>query len=71
MSRCSEYRVVSVAEGGCSTIFFGSSGLPLQKIEAELNQHAREGWTLVFQLIEKKRFLLFWSRESVLLTFVR
>ena len=35
--RFSEYRVVHIAEGGCGTLLLGSSGLPMKKIEAELN----------------------------------
>ena len=39
-----EYKVVHIAEGGCGTIFLGSSGLPLKKIELELNSYASEGY---------------------------
>ena len=66
-----KYRVLHVAEGGCGTILLGSSGLPLKRIEAALNYHASEGWEVVFQVIEKKRFLLFWEREALIVTFGR
>ncbi|HEX7047307.1 MAG TPA: DUF4177 domain-containing protein [Gammaproteobacteria bacterium] len=66
-----EYKIVVVTEGGCGTIFLGSSGLPLQKLEMELNQQAADGWNVVFQVLEKKRFWLFWSREAVIVTFGR
>jgi hypothetical protein len=66
-----EYKVLYVTEGGCGTILLGSSGLPLKRLEATLNQEANEGWQLVFQVIEQKRFLLFWSREAVILTLGR
>ncbi|MBF0272468.1 MAG: DUF4177 domain-containing protein [Magnetococcales bacterium] len=66
-----EYKVLHVVEGGCGTIFLGASGLPLQKMEAELNRLAAEGWQLVFQVIEKKRFALFWTREAVIITMGR
>jgi hypothetical protein len=66
-----EYKVVHIAEGGCGTIFLGSSGLPLKKIELELNSYASEGWQLVFQVLEKKRFWLFWSREAAIITLGR
>ena len=49
----------------------GSSGLPLKKIEAELNRYAAEGWQVVFQVLEMKRFWLFWQRESVIVTLGR
>jgi len=67
----SEYKVIYVAEGGCGTIFFGASGLPLKKIEVELNSHASQGWQHVFQVIEKKRFWLFWEREAAIITLGR
>ena len=66
-----EYKVVHIAEGGCGTIFLGSSGLPLKKVEAELNALASEGWQLVFQVLEQKRFWLFWSREAAIITMGR
>ena len=66
-----EYKVVHIEEGGCGTIFLGSSGLPLKKIELELNSYASEGWQLVFQVLEKKRFWLFWSREAAIITLGR
>lgn len=66
-----EYKVIHVVEGGCGTILLGSSGLPLQKLEATLNEEAADGWTLVFKVIERKRFLLFWEREAVIITMAR
>jgi len=71
MSKFTEYKVMHVVEGGCGTIFLGSSGLPLQKLEAELNRQAQAGWQVVFQVIEQKRFWLFWTREAVILTLGR
>tara|TARA_Y100001968_G_C18926342_1_gene512176 strand:+ start:258 stop:482 length:225 start_codon:yes stop_codon:yes gene_type:complete len=71
MTEYQEYKVVHVVEGGCGTIFLGSSGLPLKKLEAVLNESAAEKWEVVFQVIEKKRFLLFWSREAVVITLGR
>lgn len=66
-----EYKVEWIAEGGCGTILLGASGIPIQKMEAMINQYASDGWQLIFQVIEKKRFLLFWTREAVILTFAR
>lgn len=66
-----EYKVVLVAEGGCGTIVFGASGLPVKKLEMLLNQEAAAGWQVVFQVIEQKRFWLFWKRETVLVTLGR
>lgn len=66
-----EYKIEIVAEGGCGTLLLGSSGLPIKKLEATLNSAASEGWQLAFQVIEHKRFMLFWSRETVILTLGR
>ncbi|RXJ74618.1 DUF4177 domain-containing protein [Veronia nyctiphanis] len=71
MSNFKEYKVVHVVEGGCGTILLGASGIPVQKMEAELNTLAQDGWQVVFQVIEKKRFLLFWAREAVIITLGR
>ena len=65
----SQYKVIEVSEGGCSTLIFGGAKLPLGKIEDTLNQLASEGWNVVFQVVEQKRFLLLWTRESIIITF--
>ncbi|MBF0144907.1 MAG: DUF4177 domain-containing protein [Magnetococcales bacterium] len=66
-----EYKVIHIVEGGCGTIFLGASGLPLQKIEMELNSLAASGWQVVFQVVERKRFMLFWTREAMIITLGR
>jgi hypothetical protein len=66
-----EYKIEIVAEGGCGTIFLGAAGLPIKKLEAALNEAAAEGLELAFQVIEQKRFWLFWTRETVILTLGR
>ena len=71
MSDFTEYKVIHVAEGGCGTLLLGSSGLPLKRIESVLNEEAATGWQLVFQVIEQKRFWLFWTREAAILTLGR
>lgn len=67
----SEYKIEYIVEGGCGTILLGSSGLPLKKLEASLNKAAADGWQVVFQVIESKRFWLFWTREAVIVTYGR
>jgi hypothetical protein len=66
-----EYKVIHVVEGGLGTIFLGASGIPVKKMETVLNIEATDGWQVVFQVIENKRFLLFWSREAVVITLGR
>lgn len=70
-NRYKEYKIVHIAEGGCGTLLLGSSGLPLKKVEAELNELAADGWQVVFQVLEMKRFWLFWQREAVIVTLGR
>lgn len=71
MQKFSEYKVLVVTEGALGTIFLGASSLPIKKLETTLNQYAKQGWQVAFQVIERKRFLLFWSREAVVLTLGR
>lgn len=66
-----EYKIIYTVEGGCGTIVFGASGLPIKKLETELNRHAADGWQVVFQVLEQKRFWLFWQREAVITTLGR
>lgn len=63
-----EYKVIHIVEGGLGTIFLGASGIPIKKMETTLNKEASEGWEVVFQIVEMKRFFLFWSREAVVIT---
>jgi hypothetical protein len=69
--RFKEYKVIHIVEGGLGTIFLGASGIPIKKMEVELNKAVSEGWQVVFQVVENKRFLLFWSREAVIVTLGR
>ncbi|MFD2178232.1 DUF4177 domain-containing protein [Veronia pacifica] len=71
MSNFKEYKVVHIVEGGCGTVLLGASGIPVQKMEAELNTLVQDGWQVVFQVIEQKRFMLFWKREAVIITLGR
>lgn len=63
-----EYKIISITEGGCGTLLFGSSGIPVAKMESELNRYVKDGWQVVFQIVENKRFLLFWTRETIIVT---
>jgi len=66
-----EYKVIYVVEGGCGTLLLGASGLPIKKLETSINVEAAQGWQVVFQVIEQKRFMLFWKREAVICTLGR
>jgi len=66
-----EYKVISIVEGGLGTVLLGASGIPTKKMETALNLEASEGWNVVFQIVEQKRFMLFWKREAVIITLGR
>ncbi len=66
-----EYKVLEVSEGAIGTLFLGASGMPLKRLESTLNKEAADGWQLVFQVVEHRRFWLFWKRESVVITLGR
>ena len=66
-----EYKVLRVNEGACGSLLLGASTIPIQKFESELNKQAAEGWQVIFEIIEKKRFLLFFQRESLIITLGR
>jgi len=40
-------------------------------MEVTLNELASQGWQVVFQVIERKRFMLLWVREAVIVTLGR
>ena len=71
MAQFKEFKVIRIAESGCGTIFLGAATLPLKTIEETLNRHAAEGWQVVFMITERSRLLLFWSRESMIVTLGR
>lgn len=66
-----EYKVITIEEGALGTIFLGASKIPLKKMNQVLNEYGQQGWSVDFQLIEQKRMLLFWTRESVIITLSR
>ena len=66
-----EYLVVSIEEGFWGTLILGSSKIPVRKMNDVLNKMGECGWSVDFQIIEKKRMLLFWQRECVIITLSR
>tara|TARA_B110000003_G_scaffold59917_1_gene60014 strand:- start:5287 stop:5499 length:213 start_codon:yes stop_codon:yes gene_type:complete len=66
-----KYKVEIIKEGMLGTIFFGSSKLPLKKMEKIMNKYGQDGWDVSFQIIEKHRLFLFWQREAIIITFVK
>ena len=66
-----EYKVEVIKEGVLSSLFLGASKMPIKKMEAVMNKYGNEGWEVSFQVIEQHRLFLFWTREAVVITFVR
>ena len=64
-----KFKVEIIKENALSTLLFGSSKLPINKMEACLNDYGRRGWDVAFQIIEHHRLFFFWSREAVIITF--
>ena len=71
MQMFKEYKVIRVNESGCATLLLGASLLPTDILQKKLNEEARRGWQVVFMVVEKARFLLFWERESLVVTLGR
>lgn len=63
--------MIRVAESGLATMVLGSSVLSTKKIESVLNKLAKDGWQVVFQTIERERYMLCWTRESMIITLGR
>ncbi len=63
------FKISTVSEGGCGTILFGSSSLPVEKMQKLMNDAGQSGWDISFINIEKKRYYLFWERETAIITF--
>jgi hypothetical protein len=66
-----DYQVRIVSEGALGTILVGKSKVNPEKLAGALNDMARQGYRCTFQVLERRRMLLFWSRESVICTFER
>ncbi len=66
-----DYQVRSLPEGALGTILLGRSSIKPHKLNNILNEMSAKGYRNTFQVLERKRMLIFWTRESLLLTFVR
>ena len=66
-----EYMVEIIKEGALWSILFGQGKLQFKKRVRVMNDYGEKGWNVTFQLIERIRFLFFWSREAAIITFTR
>lgn len=65
------YIVEKFSEGAIGTILLGASSFNPDKLSEIINTHASAGYRMIFQVKEHRRMLLFWKRESILMTFER
>jgi len=63
------YTVDKYSEGAIGTILLGASSFNPSKLSAIINKRAGAGYRMVFQIKEQRRLLLFWKRESIIITF--
>lgn len=66
-----EYRVLTVNENLWAALFFGQAALKEGRIQSRLNTQGAEGWDMVFQVVESRRVLLLWSRQTMIITMRR
>ena len=59
-----EYKVFLYAESVFASIFFNGGKVNPIKLTEALNRQASEGWEVVTMEREKRRTLLFFSREA-------
>ncbi len=64
-----QYKVEVVKEGAIGTLLVASSKMPVKKMEEVMNKYGEEGWNMDFMVLEKRRLLLFWTREAAVITF--
>ncbi len=64
-----EYTVKVVVESAIGTLF-GANKLPIEMMEAQMNELGQQGWEVAFIAIEKRRLLL-WKREAAVITYSR
>ena len=60
-----------VTEGVLGTLLLGRSKIRPERVERMLNAMGARGYRNSFQVLEKRRFLLFWQRETLIITFER
>ena len=65
------FKVEIVQEGALGTLLVGSSKIPAKQLEQVLSKNGAEGWDFEFMVLEKRRLLLFWTREAVIITMSR
>ena len=66
-----EYKVEVIKESALSSLILGASKMPVKKMEDVMNYYGKDGWEVSFQVIEQHRLFFFWTREAVVITFVR
>ena len=66
-----EYKAHIFKEGAIGSLFLGAGKVNADRLTNELNKLAKEGWRVVSMEREKRRMMLFFSREAFLLILER
>ncbi len=66
-----EYKVVMYSEGLLGSILLGQSRVNTEKFSEFLNGYGRDGWDVVTMEKERRRELLFFSREAFMVILKR
>ncbi len=66
-----EYQVIIYTESAVTALLPGGGRVDPERFAAFINGHARRGWKVVTMEREKRRTLLFWSREAFLVVMER
>jgi len=65
-----QYHVTTIQETALSAIF-GRAALPTHDMQNLMNRLAADGWILKSVVIETRRILFFWHRQTAIITFER
>lgn len=63
------YEIDRLSEGTLSTLLFGRASINTTRLQDLVNKRSALGYRMVFQVLEQRRTLLFFRRESIILTF--
>jgi len=65
------YEVRLVSQGVLGTLLLGRSRIRAEAVSGVLNEMGSRGYRNTFQVLESRRFLIFWQRETLIITFER
>lgn len=66
-----EFSVRLVQESGVGVFLLGQSSIRVETLQSVLNEAAADGWAFEFLIRDNRRFLVLWTRESILVVLSR